>query len=146
MESIMLRQVELIIAESSPIMYGAPVGGPEDVARQFRKAFGHAVKESFWCVALDGRTQPIGWHLVSTGTATAALVHPREVFGPLLMQGAVACIVMHNHPSGCATPSPEDRDITQRLKRAGDLLGVTLLDHVIVCRRDTYSFKAHGDL
>jgi DNA repair protein RadC len=81
---------------------------------------------------LDGRHRPIAYQVVSIGTATASLVHPREVFQAAIGAGAVALIVAHNHPSGDPSPSREDRDITERLLRAGELLGIRLLDSVVV--------------
>ncbi|MCA9573523.1 MAG: JAB domain-containing protein, partial [Myxococcales bacterium] len=70
--------------------------------------------------------------LVSVGTLTTSLVHPREVFGPALSDAAAALIVVHNHPSGDPSPSQEDVEITKRLIEVGRLLGVPLLDHVVV--------------
>ncbi len=66
------------------------------------------------------------------GTLTASLVHPREVFGPAMREGAAAIILVHNHPSGDPTPSPEDVEITMRLSEVGRLVGIRLLDHVIL--------------
>ena len=66
------------------------------------------------------------------GTATASLIHPREVFQPAVGIGAVAVVLAHNHPSGDPSPSSEDREVTTRLAKAGHLLGVRLLDHVVV--------------
>jgi len=74
---------------------------------------------------------------VSIGTADQSLVHPREVFQPGLLCGAVALLVAHSHPSGGPSPSAEDRDVTRRLADAGKLLGIALLDHVV--------FTADGD-
>jgi DNA repair protein RadC len=92
-------------------------------------------REHFVAVYLDGRHRPIAHQVVSIGTASASLVHPREVFQPAILVGAWAVIVAHNHPSGYPTPSREDRDITQRLSQAGALLGVSLLDSVVFTRK-----------
>jgi DNA repair protein RadC len=81
---------------------------------------------------LNARHRVIGCHTVSIGTATASLVHPREVFRPALADNAAAVILAHNHPSGDTTPSPADRDVTQMIGKAGTLLGIELLDHLIV--------------
>jgi DNA repair protein RadC len=78
---------------------------------------------------------------ISHGTLTASLVHPREVFRPALREGAAALVVVHNHPSGDPAPSAEDHQVTERLARAGELLGVRLLDHVVVAERGYRSLR-----
>ena len=77
---------------------------------------------------------------------TASLVHPREVFRPAIQESAAGLICIHNHPSGDPGPSSEDREVTRRLARAGEILGVRILDHVIVAERGYYSFSEAGDL
>ena len=89
-------------------------------------------KEAFWSLLLDGKHRLMAANLVSVGTLTASLVHPREVFRPAIAQGACAIILVHNHPSGDPTPSPEDVEITQRLVETGRLVGIRVLDHVVV--------------
>jgi DNA repair protein RadC len=79
--------------------------------------------------------------LVSQGTLTASLVHPREVFRPALRESAAALVLVHNHPSGDPTPSREDREITERLMRAGEILGIPVLDHVVVAERGYCSLR-----
>ena len=103
-------------------------------------------REEFWLAALDQRHRIIGTHQVSIGTLTASLVHPREVFKVAMLANASAIIVAHNHPSGDPTPSAEDRAITQRLKQAGELLGIRLLDHVILGHSGYHSFVDAAEL
>ena len=81
---------------------------------------------------------------VARGTLTACLVHPREVFGTAVHLRAAGIIAVHNHPSGDPTPSMEDNKITTRLKEAGKILGIKLLDHIIVGQEDYYSFADDG--
>ena len=81
---------------------------------------------------------------VSIGTLSASLVHPREVFSPAIAHAAAAIVAVHNHPSGYPTPSSEDRDVTRRLQRAGELLGIPLADHVVVSAAGFFSFREHG--
>ena len=81
---------------------------------------------------LNGKHRIIKEVLVSKGSLTAAIVHPREVFAPAIKERASSIIVLHNHPSGDPSPSQEDIEITQRLKQVGELVGITLLDHVII--------------
>ncbi len=103
-----------------------------------------AKKEHLLAFYLNARSQLVHMETVSVGTLSASLVHPREVFAPAIAHAAAALIVCHNHPSGDTTPSAEDRDATRRLSRAGELLGVPLLDHLIVSERGFFSFKEHG--
>jgi DNA repair protein RadC len=93
---------------------------------------------------LNARSRLLHLETVSVGTLSASLVHPREVFAPAVAHSAAALIVVHNHPSGDCSPSAEDRDATRRLVRAGDLLGIPLLDHIVVAERGFYSFKESG--
>ena len=108
---------------------------PADVVEFLRRIVRDDAREHFVAVYLDGRHRPIAHQVVSIGTASASLVHPREVFQPAILVGACAVIVAHNHPSGDPTPSREDREITQRLAQAGALLGVSLLDSVVFTRK-----------
>jgi DNA repair protein RadC len=114
---------------------------PADVARFVRALVGTDAREHFVVVMLDGRHRPVAYQVVSIGTATASLVHPREVFQPAVGIGAVAILVAHNHPSGDPTPSAEDREVTDRLLRAGQLIGIPLLDHVVVAERGHVSLR-----
>lgn len=120
---------------------GIPVRGPADVHAHFHPRLRHAAHERFFSVLLDGRHRVIRHALVSQGTLTASLVHPREVFRPALREPAAAVILVHNHPSGDPTPSQEDREITERLVRAGALLGVPVVDHVVVAERGYASLR-----
>jgi len=91
-----------------------------------------ARKEHFVALYLNARYELLHKELVSIGTVNASIVHPRDVFAPALMHNATAVIVAHNHPSGDATPSAEDREVTQRLKEGGRLLGISVLEHIII--------------
>lgn len=108
---------------------------PAEVVEFLRRIVRDDAREHFVALYLDGRHRPIAHQVVSIGTASASLVHPREVYQPAILVGACAVIVAHNHPSGDPTPSREDREITQRLAQAGALLGVSLLDSVVFTRK-----------
>lgn len=131
------RELDTLIVQHSTI---AKIDTPTKAAGFLQRLFGDSMQEHFAVILLDGRQRPTGFAVVSKGTQTASLVHPREVFMPALRDGAVSIIVGHNHPSGDPSPSAEDRTITKRLARAGELLGVKLLDHVIVASDGIYSF------
>jgi DNA repair protein RadC len=123
---------------------GAPVRRPADVARHFFPRLRHAPQESFYILLLDGRHRVLSERLVSRGTLTASLVHPREVFRPAVRDAAAAMILVHNHPSGDPAPSPEDREVTTRLVRAGELMGIPVLDHVVVAEQGFTSLRERG--
>ena len=93
---------------------------------------------------LDGRHRVLGQEGISQGTLTASLVHPREVYRPALRASAAALILVHNHPSGDPTPSAEDREVTTRLMRAGEILGIRVIDHVVVAERGYCSLREAG--
>ena len=125
---------------------GAVLRSPADVFHHFHPRLRHARQERFFVVLLDGRHRVIRHELVSQGTLTASLVHPREVFRPALRESAAALVLVHNHPSGDPTPSREDREVTERLSRAGELLGVPVIDHVVIAERGYCSLRESGDL
>ena len=92
---------------------------------------------------LDGKNRICCVDEVSVGSLNQSIVHPREVFKTALLSSAAAIIILHNHPSGDPSPSREDIEITRRLKDAGDIIGVRLLDHIVI--GDTYcSFVERG--
>ena len=112
----------------------AKITSPDQVADYLRRRIRDDAREHFVAIYLDGRHRPIADSIVSIGTATASLVHPREVFQPAIALGACALLIGHNHPSGDPAPSAEDLEVTKRLAEAGRILGVTLLDHVVWTR------------
>lgn len=89
-------------------------------------------QEYFVCLTLDGANRLIAKRIITIGTLTASLVHPREVFAEAITDRAASIIVAHNHPSGSLEPSQADREVTERLKSAGELLGVQVVDHIVV--------------
>ena len=103
-------------------------------------------QEYFVCLSLSGANEVLASRVVTVGLLDSSPVHPREVFADPLSDRAAAVIVAHNHPSGRLEPSTEDLALTERLARAGELLGIRLLDHLIVTRRGHVSFKESGRL
>ena len=93
---------------------------------------------------LNSKLQVESKSVISIGNLDSAPVHPREVFAPAVKRGSAAVIVAHNHPSGDATPSPQDIDVTKRLIKASEILGIRLLDHVIVGSGCFTSMKTEG--
>lgn len=111
---------------------GARFRSGHEVYLAFRERLMLEKREVFVGVMLDGKGRPFREWVVSTGSLTASLVHPREVFEPLIRESAAAVLLVHNHPSGDPTPSPEDREITRRLRQVGELVGIRVVDHVVV--------------
>lgn len=124
---------------------GPPITSPEEAYAQVQQ-LSQARKETFMALYLDGRRRLLRSEVVSVGTLTATLVHPREVFAPALECGAASLVVAHNHPSGDPTPSHEDRLLTERLSQAGRLLGLQLDDHLVVGRGCFVSLRQIGIL
>ena len=96
-------------------------------------------QEEFHVVTLNTRLNPIGQHQISVGTLDASLVHPREVFRPAIRDAASALLLVHNHPSGDPSPSVEDRTTTANLRRAAELVGIRIVDHIVLARRQAIS-------
>jgi len=124
--------------------YSAHLSSPSDVVPLLRR-YKKLHQETFIVITLDGGHQVITIRMVSVGTLDRTLVHPREVFCDAISDRAAAIIVAHNHPSGNVEPSAEDRELTARLKAAGSLLGIPVLDHVIIANGTKYySFLENG--
>jgi DNA repair protein RadC len=130
--------VKLVREAMSPESLGSfgSVRGPDDVAKIARHLLQDEAVEVMLAFFLNVRNVVVGWQEVTRGLVDCSLVHPREVFKAAILANASAVIVVHNHPSGDATPSLEDRRVTESLKNAGDILGIRLLDHVVVTAND----------
>jgi DNA repair protein RadC len=104
----------------------------EDVYRRMRLRMRDLPHEEFHVLLLNSQNEVLRDLQVTRGTLDASLVHPREVFRPAIAEPAASVILVHNHPSGDPTPSPEDRAVTRQLRQAGELIGISVLDHVVV--------------
>lgn len=118
---------------------------PQDVLPVIRH-FADRKREHFLSISLNGAHEVISTRVVSIGLVNKTIVHPREVFAEPLQERSAAVIAAHNHPSGNLDPSDEDREVTSRLKEAGLLLGIPLLDHIIFTQTGHYSFLEHAAL
>ena len=107
------------------------IDSPEKAAEQFAD-IRDKKQEYFVCLTLDGANRLIAKRVISIGTLTASLVHPREVFAEAITDRAASIIVAHNHPSGNLEPSIADKEVTERLRQAGEILGIEVLDHLIL--------------
>jgi DNA repair protein RadC len=101
-------------------------------------------REHFVVLHLNTRNSIIAKEIVSIGTLNSSLVHPREVLKAAILNNADKILIAHNHPSGDVTPSPEDRTLTKRMKQAGELMGIDVIDHLIVAGERYLSFKEEG--
>jgi DNA repair protein RadC len=118
---------------------------PEEIYKLLKR-YAKARQEQFIVMTLDGLHQPISISLVFIGTMNRIMVHPREVFHRAVRDMAAAVVVCHNHPSGDLQPSPEDLDMTRKIWKAGIVLGINVLDHLIIGKKGFYSFRMNGDL
>lgn len=127
-------EIRYTVVRETPVAEWPMLLGPERVADLALELTGQHDddKERFWVILLDAQNRYMSHHLVSTGTISASLVHPREVLGPALREGASHLILTHNHPSGDPTPSKEDLHITRQIKDGAKLLGLMLHDHLVV--------------
>ncbi len=130
MSNFQMALVQLPLVREST---GERVRTPEDVYRVCGD-IANLAQEAFTVLALDVRNRLINRHLISLGLADASLVHPREVYRPVLHDGASAIICVHGHPSGDPTPSAEDLRITRQLVEAGRIIDIQVLDHVVIGR------------
>ena len=111
-----------------------------DVFNHYREQLGSLKKEEFHVLLLDAKNRKLKDVRVSEGSLTSSLVHPREVFQPIIRESAAAAILVHNHASSDPEPSEEDLQITQRLRDVGEMLEVHILDHLIMGKGHYVSF------
>jgi len=116
----------------------------EDVVNIVRSQLKGKKKEHFLVLCLDIRNRVINCRPVSIGSLDTSIVHPREVFKEAVSSSAASVIFVHNHPSGDPEPSKEDVELTKRLVKAGEIIGVDVLDHIVVCDRSYLSLKARN--
>ncbi|MDF7826962.1 DNA repair protein RadC [Pontiellaceae bacterium B12227] len=126
---VLQLQTELAVKEAA--YDGTLLTTPEHV-EAYLSELKSAAQECFVVIALNAKNKVIEKHLVSLGTVSSALVHPREVFRALIQSGASTTILAHNHPSGDSTPSSEDIKITRQLISAGEIMGIKVLDHIVI--------------
>lgn len=118
----------------------------DDVYRLLKTKIVNFNKEHFMVVSFDVRNKVLGVDVVSVGTLDSNLIHPRETFECAIKRHAAKVLIAHNHPSGECIPSEEDIMVTRRLVEAGDVLGIQIVDHLIICQDDYFSFANSGSL
>ena len=121
-----------IVKEYSILYATRRIESPEGAADLMKDFLEDLDKEQVMLLCLNIKGEPTHISTVSTGSLTSSIVHPREVFKTAIIANANQIMIFHNHPSGDPTPSEQDLNITKRLKQAGDLIGIELLDHIII--------------
>ena len=147
MAKIMTKyRLELVKEESHKYEVETRISCPKDIYEVLTKVcrIQCNAEEVFILITLNTKNIVTGYFEVHRGTINTSLVHPREVFKRALLNNANSIMVAHNHPSGDPNPSKEDLQITERLKEAGNLLGINLLDHIIVGEDKYISLKEKG--
>lgn len=129
---------------SAPLERGDRIVSSRDVDRALRPRLGSAEVEHFLALPLDAKNRPMGEVLIALGGLSACPVAPADVFRALLRHAAAGVVFVHNHPSGEPSPSADDVALTDRLYRAGELLGLTVLDHIIIGAEGYFSFLDAG--
>ena len=140
-------QVVNIRMVKEPSLYSTEkIRSPEDAIRVIADELATYDREVFAILNLKTNGQPINLNICSVGTLDSAVVQPREIFKSAVLQNSGAFLAIHNHPSGNLTPSQEDKDVTKRLLACADLMGISMLDHLVVAGEtgDIYSFKSEG--
>lgn len=135
-----------LVKESSLLYKGISVKSPEDGYNLLKYFLEDKDREYFIVAALDIKNQPVSIQVCHVGSLNACIVHPREVMKSAILSNAASIIVGHNHPSGHIIPSEEDHNVTKRLKEAGEIIGIELLDHIIVGDQSFMSFQERGYL
>jgi len=132
-DSVSIYRVALV-RESSLIesTTATPIQKSSEAAEILRPLFAELDREQFVVLMLDAQHRPLGMSVISIGSLTASIVHPREVFKAAILSNSAAVIIAHNHPSGSVEPSPEDLEISRRLREAGEILGIRVLDSIIL--------------
>lgn len=142
------KRVEIVsiklVKESSMLYSKRKVTSPYDAAELLRDFIENSDREMLLVCCLDTKNQPNYISVVSIGTLNSSLVHPREVFKTAILGNSASIIIAHNHPSGDISPSSEDINITNRLKEAGKIMGIDLIDHIIIGDRSYTSLKERG--
>ncbi len=136
--------IELGKRHQKPKLDGASFCSSGDVASYYQPRMKDLKKEMFRCALLDTKNKIIRDEVVSVGSLTASIVHPRDTFKAAIRESAAAVIFIHNHPSGDTKPSQEDILLTRRLVQAGEVLGIQVLDHIIVGDGGHFSFRDNG--
>ncbi len=138
--------VSVKLVREKEVKYLATINCPKDAVNIVRPMLEDCDREKTVALMLDTKNHVVAANVVSVGVINASLIHPREVFKVALLCNASRVVIAHNHPSGDPTPSSEDMIITENLAKAGEILGVEVLDHIIIGNKAWLSMKERGAL
>lgn len=134
-----------MIREGSILYDTRRISTPSDAVNLGRLFLEDSDREKLILCCMDTKNQPVSLSIVSIGSLNSSIVHPREVFKTAILSNAASIILFHNHPSGDSSPSKEDMSITKRIKEAGLLMGIDLIDHIIIGYKNNFcSLKEKG--
>ncbi len=143
---IPVYRIELVRERTLKVEPRRRVSNSEDVVAILQDELLKADREKLICLMLNSKNVVIGMDVVSVGTLNQSSAHPRELYKSAILTNAASIILVHNHPSGDPTPSRDDAQMTERVAKAGEILGIKLLDHVIIAELGSYSFANAGRL
>ncbi len=126
---------------NKPKQLKSPSAAIEFCRIHFARLIADAVQEEFHVITLNSRSTVIGTYQVTVGTLDASLVHPREIFKPAIKDHATSIVLAHNHPSGDPEPSREDIAVTTRITEVGQVIGISVLDHIVLGRKGCVSIR-----
>ena len=133
-----------MVKENSILYKGKKITSSQDAAKFIGEFIKDADREELIVCSLDTKNQPTSIQVASIGSLNSSIVHPREIFKVAILSNAASIIIAHNHPSDDTTPSSEDINVTHRIKDAGKLLGIELIDHIIIGNERYLSLKEKG--
>lgn len=141
-----LEQVAIRMVEQPPLYSNEPMNNPDVAIRVMNEFLSQMDRELFCIVNLQADLTPINMNIVSVGSLNEALINPREIFKSAILSNAHSMMLIHNHPSGNLTPSTSDIQTTARMQKLGELMGISLVDHIITGRNGNYySFRDKGE-
>jgi DNA repair protein RadC len=145
MHRLPIYRVALVRDSSQPSIFNR-ITSPRNVFEIASSYLEGADREHFVVIMLDTKNQVIGINTVAIGVLASCPIHPREVFKPVILANAAGVILVHNHPSGDPNPSQDDLLLTHRLREAGEVLGIQVVDHVILGYANYASLKERGQI
>lgn len=135
-----MKEIKVVVVRERAMKSSAQsITGPKELCALLKRRACSLDRENFWVVHLDVRNVPLSFETISVGTISSTIVHPRETFKSAILLGASSIICAHNHPSGNLEPSDEDIELTKRLVKVGELVGIQVLDHVIITSLGSYT-------
>ena len=126
-----IKRIELRLLREKTVPYSGPINSAANVYEMFSR-LSNNVQEEIYAIYLDAKNRVVGYYQVAKGSINHAHIKAADVLRPALLTNATSCILVHNHPSGDPEPSREDRLITDVIKKAAELFGITLLDHIVI--------------